>query len=80
MVRAAGQWNDGRIVVRAGRVQHWLNGVCVVDAPCAGPEWDAMVAASKFRDWPFGKAARGRLALQDHGDEVAFRNLRVLEL
>ena len=79
-VRAAGQWNDGRIVVRAGRVQHWLNGVCVVDAPCAGPEWDAMVAASKFRDWPFGKAARGRLALQDHGDEVAFRNLRVLEL
>lgn len=79
-VRPAGQWNDGRIVVHGGRVQHWLNGVRVVDAPCAGPEWTAMVQASKFRDWPFGTAARGRLALQDHGDEVAFRNLRIKEL
>jgi hypothetical protein len=39
-----------------------------------------MVKDSKFRDWPFGKAARGRLCLQDHGDEVAYRNLRVREL
>ena len=47
------------------------------DAPCSGPEWTAMIAASKFRDWPFGTAPRGRLCLQDHGCEVAFRNLRV---
>lgn len=79
-LRAAGEWNDGRILVQKGRVQHWLNGALVVDAPCAGPEWHAMVAASKFRSWPFGKAATGRLALQDHGDEVAFRNLRVRAL
>lgn len=79
-LRDAGAWNDGRIVVAKGRVQHWLNGVRVVDAPCAGPEWDAMIANSKFRDWPFGKAERGRIALQDHGDEVAWRNLRVRSL
>ena len=79
-VRPAGAWNDGRIVVHGGRVKHWLNGVQVVDAPCAGPEWDAMVKASKFRDWPFNKAARGRLALQDHGDGVAYRNLRIRPL
>lgn len=79
-VLPAGQWNEGRIVVHKGRLAHWLNGVQVVDAPCAGDEWSAMVKASKFRDWPFGTAARGHLALQDHGDEVAFRNLRIKEL
>lgn len=78
--RPAGSWNEGRIVVQNGRVKHWLNGMQVVDAPCAGPEWDAMVKASKFRDWPFNKATKGRLALQDHGDEVAYRNLRVRSL
>jgi len=80
VARPAGAWNEGRIVVHDGRVKHWLNGVQVVDAPCAGPEWDAMVKASKFRDWPFNKVPKGRLALQDHGDEVAYRNLRVRAL
>jgi type 1 glutamine amidotransferase len=79
-LRPAGSWNEGVILVHQGRVQHWLNGALVVEAPCAGAEWDAMVAASKFRDWPFGKAGRGRLCLQDHGDEVAFRNLRIKSL
>jgi type 1 glutamine amidotransferase len=78
--RPAGAWNDARILVHEGRIKFWLNGVQVVDAPGTGPEWDTMVAASKFKDWPFGKAARGRLCLQDHGDEVAFRNLRVRAL
>ncbi|MBL8752987.1 MAG: DUF1080 domain-containing protein [Planctomycetes bacterium] len=79
-VRPAGAWNDARILVHEGRIRFWLNGVQVVDAPGTGPEWDAMIAASKFKDWPFGKAARGRLCLQDHGDEVAYRNLRVKAL
>jgi type 1 glutamine amidotransferase len=76
-VRPAGAWNEGRIVIENGRVQHWLNGKLVVDAPCRGPEWDAMVRKSKFRDWPFGKTDSGRIALQDHGDEVAYRDLRI---
>jgi type 1 glutamine amidotransferase len=76
----AGRWNDGRIVVHEGRLQHYLNGQKVIDCPCAGPEWKRMVAASKFRDWPFGQAEAGKIALQDHGDEVAFRNLRIRQL
>lgn len=79
-LRPAGAWNEGRIVVQGGRVQHWLNGRMVVDTPCAGAEWEAMIANSKFRDWPFGRSGRGHLALQDHGDEVAFRDLRVRKL
>jgi type 1 glutamine amidotransferase len=78
--RAAGSWNDGRIVVQAGRLEHWLNGKRVVATAVAGTEWDARIAASKFRTWPFGKAANGRLCLQDHGDEVAFRDLRIRRL
>ncbi|MGE3174120.1 MAG: family 16 glycoside hydrolase [Planctomycetota bacterium] len=79
-LRPAGSWNQGRIVVHDGRVQHWLNGQKLVDVPCRGPEWERMVGASKFRDWPFGKAGRGHLALQDHGDEVAYRSLRIRRL
>ena len=44
------------------------------------PDWQRLVQASKFRDWPFGQSGKGRIALQDHGDEVAFRNLRVKRL
>jgi type 1 glutamine amidotransferase len=79
-VRPAGAWNEGRVVVQQGRVQHWLNGVKVVDVPCRGPEWDAMIAGSKFKDWPFGRSDKGRIALQDHGDEVAYRDLRIKKL
>jgi len=79
-VRPAGAWNEGRIVIQNDRVQHWLNGTKVVDVPCRGPEWDEMVGNSKFSSWPFGKSATGRIALQDHGDEVAYRNLRIKKL
>lgn len=75
-----GSWNEARIVVAEGRLQHFLNGQKVVDCPCLGTEWDQLIAASKFRKWPFGKAGRGRVALQDHGDEVAFRDLRIKRL
>lgn len=78
--RPAGQWNEGRILVHRGRVQHWLNGTMVAEGPCAGPDWEAMVQRSKFRSWPFGRSGRGHLALQDHGDEVAFRDLRIRRL
>lgn len=77
-LRPAGQWNSGRIVVRGGRLEHWLNGTKIVDAPRAGAEWDKMVAGSKFKQWPvFGAAGTGRIALQEHGAEVSYRNLRI---
>ncbi|MEQ1631652.1 MAG: family 16 glycoside hydrolase [Planctomycetota bacterium] len=79
-LRPAGTWNEGRIVVHKGRVQHWLNGVRLLDVPCAGPEWTAMVAKSKFRAWPFGASQSGHLALQDHGDGVSYRSLRIQRL
>ncbi|MCC7399574.1 MAG: DUF1080 domain-containing protein [Planctomycetes bacterium] len=79
-LRPAGTWNTGRIVVQQGKLSHWLNGVCVLEVPCQGPQWQAMVQQSKFRDWPFGQAEKGHLALQDHGDEVAYRDLRIRRL
>lgn len=79
-LRPAGTWNDGRIVLQDGRVQHWLNGKLVVDAPCVGPAWQDLIAKSKFKAWPFGQATTGRICLQDHGDEVAFQNLRIRRL
>jgi type 1 glutamine amidotransferase len=79
-LRPAGAWNDARILVHEGRIRFWLNGALVVDTPGTGPEWERLVRGSKFRDWPFAQTGRGRLCLQDHGDEVAFRNLRVKAL
>ena len=79
-LRPAGQWNEGRIVVHEGRVQHWLNGRQLLDVPCRGPEWQAMVAGSKFAAWPFGTAGQGHLVLQEHGGEVAYRDLRIRQL
>ncbi len=76
----AGSWNQGRIVVKQGRLHHYLNGKKVVDCPCQGSEWTDLIQNSKFKNWPFGKAKEGRMALQDHGDEVAFRNLRIKRL
>ena len=77
--RPVGQWNEGRIVVDAARnVEHWLNGTRVVRYQMGSPEWNKLVAASKFSEWPpFGLARRGHLAIQEHGGRVAFRNLKI---
>ncbi|MEM7200313.1 MAG: family 16 glycoside hydrolase [Planctomycetota bacterium] len=76
--RPAGLFNQGRIVVRDGRVEHWLNGVRVVDARLDDQAWRDRVAGSKFGDMPgFGRASRGHIALQDHGANVWYRSLRI---
>jgi hypothetical protein len=81
VVKPAGQWNAARIVVRGNRVEHWLNGVKVVEYELLSPEWEAKVAASKFSQWPgYGRAARGHIALQDHGDLVSYRNIKIRNL
>ena len=81
IVRAVGQWNEARLRVEGGHVQHWLNGVKIVDYQLGSDSWLALVAASKFSAWPaYGKAAGGHIGLQDHGDEVAFRNIRIRHL
>ncbi len=76
--RPVGEWNEGRLLVNGSHVEHWLNGEKVVEYEWGTPEWTTLVAGSKFKEWPtFGQQATGHIALQDHGDRVAFRNLRI---
>lgn len=78
VVRPAGAWNQARIVVDGDRVQHWLNGVRMVQYELGSPDWEARVADSKFSQWPaYGQAERGHIGLQDHGDPVWYRNIKI---
>lgn len=76
--RPAGQWNTVRIWCKGWRIQHWLNGILVVDADLASEDARKLIAASKWKDHPgFATLAKGRIALQDHGDEVWYRNIKI---
>lgn len=80
-VNPPGSWNRVRLIVNNGHVEHWLNGYKVVDLEMFTPQWEALIANSKFSDWPaFGKSKSGHIVLQDHGDRVWFRNLKLLKL
>lgn len=79
--RPVGEWNSARIRVRGWHVEHWLNGEKVVDVDLESPAGKALIAASKFKDWPkFASLKRGHIALQDHGHLVSFRNIRIRKL
>jgi hypothetical protein len=78
MTRPVGQFNHGRLVVDHGRVQHWLNGEKVVEYDINSPDFKARVAGSKFKQWPqFATGKSGAIALQNHGDAVWFKNLKI---
>lgn len=79
--KPVGEWNAGRILVKDGRIEHWLNGRKVAEAPYGDAAWKALVAQSKFKTMPFfGVAASGHIALQDHGNRVWYRNIKVRRL
>ena len=76
-----GEWNTGRIRVANNHVEHWLNGTKTVEYALGSPEWEALVAASKFAPFPlYGRAAAGPIGLQDHGRNVFYRNIGILPL
>ena len=81
VVRPAGEWNAARIIVDGNHVEHWLNGVKLVDYEFGSPDWIKRVANSKFVEWPeYGTATEGHIGLQDHGDWAAFRNIKIRRL
>ena len=81
VTKPAGEWNHVRLEVRGQRVVHALNKTLLFEFERWTPEWEALVEASKFSNMPgYGRSAVGHLSLQDHGDPVWFRNIKILEL
>lgn len=79
--KPAGEWNQVEIISKNGRLQLYQNGEAVVDTVLWDDNWRAMVAGSKFADMPdFGTFRSGKIALQDHGDAVWYRNIMIKEL
>ncbi len=77
----AGEWNQSRIVRKGNDVEQWMNGNLAVSFTIGSSEWKELISKSKYAEWPeYGKIDRGHLILQDHGDQISFRNLKLKEL
>ncbi|MBS1567027.1 MAG: DUF1080 domain-containing protein [Bacteroidetes bacterium] len=80
-VKPVGQWNTAEIKSKDGKLQLYLNGVLVVSTTLWDDNWWAMVKASKFKAMPdFGKFKTGKIDLQDHGNMVSYRNIKIKTL
>jgi len=80
-LKPAGQFNQSRIIVKGNHIEHWLNGAKILSYDLGSPELLQAIAKSKYKNVPgIGLKTKTRLLLQDHGDEIQFRNLKIREL
>ena len=80
-LKPAGEWNTSRVVVRGTTVEHWLNGTKVLSYELGSPALKAAIAESKFKDVArFGTPQKGHILVQDHGDQVWFKSIRIRPL
>jgi hypothetical protein len=81
-LKPVGDWNTARIVAKGPHIEHWLNGVKLLEYELGSADWQVRVKASKFKDWPnYGRATRGHIGLQgDHAGSLDFRNIRIRSL
>src|SRR5262249_51106143 len=81
VLHPAGEWNQVRLIIHGNHVEHWLNGAKVVEFELGSPALKALIAESKYKNIPgFGEVKKGHIILQDHGNEVWFRNIKLREL
>jgi len=81
VLKPVGQYNSVRIVVKGDHVEHWLNGIQILQYELRSEQLQKLIAESKFKDFSgFAKAQEGYIALQHHGEEVWYRNIRIRPL
>src|SRR5690606_9738554 len=79
--KPVGEWNQARVRKQDGLITLWLNDVQTAEVKVGSSEWNEVLKASKFKDWEgFAQYAKGKIALQDHGNVVAYRNIRIKAL
>ncbi|HEY9049005.1 MAG TPA: DUF1080 domain-containing protein [Ohtaekwangia sp.] len=79
--KPVGEWNEGKIIVNGNHVEHWLNGTKVVEYELGSDDWNKRRKVSKWKDFPgYGLTKKGSIDLQDHGNEVWFKNILIKPL